>query len=390
MIITPPTDLRRYLVRHLDQIESLLKRVAELQAEVERIDNSDSQRMLASWLRYIGDDLPLQYVGDARYFAFHRVERLQLDWLRDTLQSPLRHGREFLRFIPAAATVDLPLSTEETCFFKALANVGEGAAKWGYQPGDPANKEDTDYTGAMALAAALEEAGKLLSEAEAVSGDLRARIGALLSVSSLDPHKWRPEHGDVETLWHASLYADQLGNMGFQPTKPMDRKGLGNFGNQPTISLTAELEIAQGAADCFLDVWDIAHGIVTPADVLKRIREEKLEINFNSHFGAVDVETLATPLDAMKLYRLYMAFTTSRSNPVFVNPEELLAAVSHVSRDSIGVVACETRLDDTAEFILGEAEFRVTTDHIADVKRIDHVPAASLATRLPEPSLSPT
>ncbi len=368
MIITPPTNLRRYLETRRDQLTAIIDKSEDARAKVALYSTDDNQRLLQKWLRYIDDDAS-HWAHSSSHFSEYRFEKMELRWLRDNIDSALTHGPTLLHYIPTAAEAGRPLDDSEKAFFATLHRASEGAMEYGFEPGTPETEDDPDYQGAMALAGSLTSLHALMDEALSIKADAAARIGTLVHLRNrLDPHKWRPAHEPVETLWHASLYAGEIDRTGFLREKPKTRKGMGNFGSQATISLTAERDIAVSIADCLTDAWDIAHGLLTPADILTRIGEEKLEINFQSHFGNVDLNALTTPLDAMKLFRLYLAFTTTRENPVFVNPEELLEALSSTNRDDIGIVACETRIDDAAEFLVGEAEFRVSVDHIVETR----------------------
>lgn len=372
-MFAPPTNLRRFLERHLGIIDHLLKDIEAVREDIRTLGNDDNQRMLAHWLRYADEDADYHLVHSADHFANYRLNRFELNWLRDSLHSPIVHGTSFLRFIPQAAKSGHPLSASETGFFRLLERADEGARSYGFDPEDPATKSDPDFQGAKALCSALQRLFAIYETIHDLQTEIAGHIDATLEVhNSLDPHKWRPEHKPVETLWHATIFADEIAQEGFLSRKPKDRKGLGNFGNQETISLTVERETAESIVDCFLDVWDIGNGLVHPADILQLIREEQLDIDLRPHSGLIDETTLRSPLDAMKLYRLYLAYTTTRINPVFVNPDELLDAVSKIPRESIGLVACETRLDEKAEFVLGEAEFRVTVDHVISVRRLAH------------------
>jgi hypothetical protein len=364
MIITPPTNLRRYLETRRAQISTIIDKAASVREQVLTLSTSENQRLLTSWLRYADDDAA-HWVHSSDHFAGYRFDRMELVWLERSLDAALLHGPTFLHYIPQAAESGNPLDASETTFFSILEQAESGAVQYGFEPGTPETDADPDYLGAMALADALISLHKLISEAFTAKADIAARIRVLVDLRNmLDPQKWRPEHQPVETLWHASIYAGEIGQTGFLREKPEYRKGMGNFGSQATISLTAERDIAVSIADCLVDAWDIAHGHITPQDVLTRISDEQLDVSLQSHFGRIDPETLTSPLDAMKLFRIYLAHTTSRENPVFVNPDELLDALKGTNRENIGIVECQTRLDDQAEFLVGEAEFRVSVDHV--------------------------
>jgi hypothetical protein len=364
MIITPPTNLRRYIETRRAQISKIAEQSVSVREQVLTLSTSENQRLLASWLRYTDDDAA-HWAHSSDHFAGYRFDRLDLAWLSSSLDAALQHGSTFLHYIPTAAESGRPLDPSEAAFFAILEHTRNCAVQYGFVPGTPDTGTDPDYVGALALADALSSLHNLMNEAFAVKADIKTRIEAVVDLRNmLDPHKWRPAHQSVETLWHASIYAGEIGRSGFLREKPAHRKGMGNFGSQATISLTAEREIATSIADCLTDAWDIAHGLVTPQAILALIRSENLDISLQSHFGHIDPETLTSSLDAMKLFHIYLAHTQSRDNPSFVNPDELLEALTSANREDIGIVECQTRIDEQAEFLVGEAEFRVSVDHV--------------------------
>lgn len=370
MLITPPTNLSRYLTVSRDRLKELATKLTDVSARVTELGTDDNQRLLSSWIRYVDGESEYDLVHSCDHFADYRVRRMEIDWLLGTIDSALTYGTSFLHYIPKAADSGTPLTPGEAQLFELMGNAKDGARIYGFDPDHADDFSDPDCQGALDLAKAMLEFGQVYQEVFALKRDLIGRVGAAVEIRAvLDPHKWRPQHESVETLWHATLYADDIAQNGFRPSKPDARKGMGNFGTQSTISLTAEREIAEAIVDCLTDAWDIAHGFVTPADILARIDEEKLDINFRSHFGITGLDELKSPEDGIKLLRLYLAFTKARDNPVFVNPDELLQTLTATSRDAIGIVACTTRIDDAAEFIAGEAEFRVTPDHVVSVAR---------------------
>jgi hypothetical protein len=368
MLITPPTDLGSYLREKLAEIERLAA-IAEACRPVVEANAGRGGRMLRHWLSGVDRESDYDHYADnAEWFARTAINRLELEHVAYSIRSALQYGREFLGYVVSACERERPLDEVETRFLRSLPNAPEGARLYGYEDGDAANLEDEEYVAASALAANLSALSEVHLSAPALLDEIGARVGATIRVvNMLDGHKWRPEYGEVETVWHASLYAARIGAEGFSATRPAERKGLGSYGALPTISTTCERRIAEDAARCFSDAWDIAHGVTSPGDILGWIAEEGLKIDLRPHFGDVCPETLSTPLDGIKLYRLYLYFTKTRGNPVVANPEELLEAALSVERHEIGVVACEVALDDACEFLVGEAEFRVTPRHVRAV-----------------------
>lgn len=328
-------------------------------------------------LRYITrqldpDNGSESYALETKWFATYSIRHLQIEDLKFATESAAKKPGDFARYVHSFAQNVRHLRDEEQFFLSLMARFDEGAAQYGFVTGDPANEEDPEFVAARNLAKALSDLAKLHEEARLVLPEITTRIGHWIDLSnSLSPHKWKPPFEPVETLWHATLYATDICKYGFSSERPIDRKGLGAFGTLNTISMTAEVDLALDAANMFHTAWHIAHGNITARDILDAMREEGIDTtyDFRSHFGSQDIETLSDPADAMKMLRLYLYASERQSNPVFVNPDELLDALLSIDIDQIGLVACDVGLYDTTEYLHGEAEFRVTPSQVISVKR---------------------
>jgi hypothetical protein len=184
------------------------------------------------------------------------------------------------------------------------------------------------------------------------------------------PEKYRPDHEDVEVLYHASMYASQIVTDGFAAEKPEERRGLGNFGDQSLISFTHKLKIAHDIMRGLRDIWMIVHGQITRNTILGWISAEGLDLGKIS--GLYMTRTL--PVDAVEqvinLYRGYIGYTKLRTDPCFVSPAYLIELMQQAEFTDIGIVSCPVAVKD-AEYLHGEAEFRVPASAVVGpVKRI--------------------
>lgn len=373
MIIVPPTNLGKFLRELQKTTGEIAEQIATARDLIEQ--NQGGERLLQQLTRYMegGTDLS-GYAFDTRWFVNIAVRRLQLGEIEQSIKDTFEFGVNFVTYVQNWTGYAEDINVEEQKFLSVMNTFDAAAEQYGFTPDDPANEQDDEYVAARHLASALSLLGDAFTTARNNFPKAHKTLASWSSLrNSLDPHKWRPKHREVETLWHASLFAQSLGEIGFSSERPTERKGLGAFGTLNTISVTAEKDVALEAAQTFLTVWDIAHRVVTASDILQTMSAEGLSdhYDFRPHFGDKEVSTLTEPLDVLNLFRLYLYATKEHSNPVFVNLEDLITAAAMVKREDIGVVECVTRLSDDVEFFHGEAEFRVLPDHIASVKRCD-------------------
>lgn len=371
MVTTPPSNIRRYLSelhgKVVDWEACATKALTALEANVKHGEDL---------LRHITRQLDMErgsetFALETKWFAISSIRHLQLDDLEYATKSAMQKPSEFIRYVHSFLQNVRFLRDDESFFLSLMRRFEEGAETYGFKIGAPDTEADPEFVAARNLATALADLSKLHEEAQKLLPEAIIKLGLWIDLSnSLSPHKWRPPYQATETLWHASLYAKAITETGFQTQRPDDRKGLGAFGTLNTISMTAEADLAADAANMFHTAWHVAHGQISAQDILTTMQEEGVdkEYDFRTHFGSKDVSALEGPEDAMKLLRLYLYTSERQSNPVFVNPDELLIALQAVELDQIGVVACDVHLDEATEFFHGEAEFRVTAQQVSAVR----------------------
>jgi hypothetical protein len=314
------------------------------------------------------------YALETKWFATYSIRHLQIEDLKFATGSAAKKPADFARYVHSFAQNVKYLRDDEQLFLSLMRRFDEGAAEYGFVIGDHANEADPEFVAARNLATALSTLADLHDEARAALPEVTTRIGHWIDLSnSLSPHKWKPPYEPVETLWHATLYATDICKDGFTKERPHERKGLGAFGLLNTISMTAEPDLALDAANMFHTAWHVAHGHITAQDIVEAMREEGVEstFDFRPHFGHQDIASLSEPVDAMKMLRLYLYASDRQSNPVFVNPDELLEALLTIELDQIGLVGCDVALNDTTEYLHGEAEYRVIPDQVLQVRRAE-------------------
>ncbi len=184
-----------------------------------------------------------------------------------------------------------------------------------------------------------------------------------IQIASWSEKQYRPPHNEIETLYHATAFVTEILRDGFAAEKPTDRKGVGNFGSQNTISFTHEIETARTIMRSFKEIWMIVHGQLKARQLWEWIDNEGLTDKVKKAWGGSKIE-LKSINDIVKLYRYWLSFTKLRQNPVLVNIDDLSEMMKSRSIKNIGVIACDVKLESSHSYHVGESEFRVPASSV--------------------------
>ena len=355
-------------------VRNRLKETISLKAEFDRAETlinantRNGEGMLRDWLRYGSENREVADNLDYLISVGRRTDAyFPLDQLAANLRAYLQHGPQFRRYIMTNFDYTPHLPPEALEVISILPSAAAGAQVYGFKPDDPENDRDEDYVEAMGLLQGLTMLAAAIPKAQRLKHNLLTKLAV---VGHRANDQYRPEHEEVETLYHATAYCTEILHDGFQAEKPAGRRGLGNFGDQPTISFTHELEIARNLMRALKEIWMIAHGQLTAQRIVRWIRHENIEDKVRSTFGGdPNLDAMHTPIDAVRLYRYWLAFTKLRVDPWFVSPEELLEIMKTRDLKDIGVLACRVKLDAQDSYHAGEAEFRVAASKVQSVSR---------------------
>lgn len=390
-IATRPLELGRYITIKLRQINALKAELATACALVKQYED-DGERVLTQFLRYGSDHADaadslheLTWLGHDSWSDKARLEDyLPLTDLSETLKAMLDHGTTFLRYIISALDRAQPIKDGVRAVIPLLAQAEAGARAYGYtgneQPG-----EDADYDAAMGLLKAVRMLADVIAKGVPLLQSMRERLGETAKLMS-HGDRYRPEHGEIETLYHATAYAPDILRNGFAAERPMDRQGAGNS-FQTTISFTHDLKIAHDLMRALKDLWLIAHGQLTAKHILSWCKAEGIDTDqkFRSSVGATEriedptwgtryraipLTEIRSPEDIAKLYNVYLWHSKVRTNPVITGITDVVKAMETRKLTDIGILACKVRLTAQDEYMLGEAEFRLPPDRVLDVKRV--------------------
>ena len=323
-----------------------------------------------------------QYAGQE--FSFWRLSHLDLDRefsiarLKQALESYLQFSsarHDFHRYV-ISALEDAQSDQERNEEYKTEWQTGlamlpyaeVGFEKEGYGPGTD-YENDPDYIAAKKLVVAYRLKAEVFARIVPLEADLRVKMGAIQRVRNHygGADKYRPEHGEVETLYHATAFVPEILRDGFLAEKPANRKGVGNFGDQALISFTHDLEISRNIMRAFKELWMIAHRQLTMPQLLAWGREEGIDLK--KMWGSDVSKPMpmgrdANPHDVARVYRYWLALSKLRDNPMLVSPWDIVDTMKTRTIKDIGVLACQVRLEQTDAYQWAEAEFRLAADRV--------------------------
>jgi hypothetical protein len=315
---------------------------------------------------------------------------LPLEDLRDNIQSYLRHGPDFFRYVHDSFKYADALDERARAVLAILPVAEKGAVEYGF---DDHSEKDDDYHAAMGLLKGLRRLATVIERGEAIWQGLKGKLDVIASIrgAHYSGKGYRPEHDEAETLYHATIHATELASEGFKAEKPEGRTGVGTFGDQSLISMTHDYKVAQDIVRSLKEFWMIAHGEVTLKTIMGWMDAEGIDYRDPSFASKVGIGTdelhtignhtynrhrtkaiheLTGPKEIATLYVTYLYHTKLRSNPVFANVDKLMQQIQEVDVNDIGIVSCEVRLDQDDEYLQAEREFRVAADKVLSVKRI--------------------
>jgi hypothetical protein len=367
-IPTKPYNVGLYFRNTINRLSSIVRRMETAQELMRKYENGD--RMAIQLLRYGSGD----YDSTPDIYSVHvSISKLrEINNLVDAMKSYVEHGPRFLRYVQSSLQ-HIEIEHRFDAFFKTLSTFDKGAEQYGYDLSDPVSLDD-EYHEARQLVEGVRLYADALSELNTILTNMNEKVGVLMDryVSSLNQQPYRPAHGEVETLYHASAFVPEILKNGFESEKPVDRQGLGNLGVvKDTISFTHDLEIARNIMRTLKEVCMIAHGQLTSKTILGWIRKEKLDADNLIRGAGIDASKLKnTPEEAVILYRYWIGLTGLRVDPMMVHPQDALNVLMTRKVSDIGVLACDVELSGKDEYLSGEAEFRVPPSRVRTIKQI--------------------
>ncbi len=371
-VVSKPRNMSLYLRNRIRLIDALLASSAEAKAVI------DANIMLGGKeLDYFlskASDREVSWAPEGRDIDLDH--RLKLSDLRDTLSSMLTYRpSQFVRY--AISTIEHAESMggihEATRRALSLMPALDPLMRdYGYTPGHPDTENVEEYQAMRRMIAAYAVIDRCVKQYDALVAEMLPRLRDYQTRdNTYYAEKYRPPHGEIETLYHASAFVTEILRDGFAAEKPEERKGVGNFGSQPEISFTHDYTIAHDIWRAMRIIWMIVHGEVTWNQIVGWIRHENIDLSKASQIRQLLDDPRRDTERTVRLYTTYLFFTKLARNPVFGNVGDIITVMRDRELSDIGIVSCPVRLDGTESYLHGEAEFRVMPDHVVGpIKRV--------------------
>lgn len=391
-IVNRPYRLGTYVANRSKEVGALLAQVRQ-SSEIIKENDQDGDSMLRTFLRYGSDYNDAANDISSLTYALRNSGPRELERVSENLESVLRygndpgHGSNFWGYLMSALKNYKPLEENDLAVIQLLPVAKAGAEMYGYDPEKPETL-DEEYESAMRLHAGVVAGAQARTRADAVVKDMAAKLGEIMNIKGSYTDKYRPEHGEIETLYHTSAFCTEIIKNGFSAEKPEGRRGLGNYGDQPEISFTSSLDIAHTLSRCLKEVWMIAHGQLTAKQIASWIAKEGLDpakiessLGISHPTGEMDyfgkprtrlkrLSEITDAGDTAKLYRVYLAYSEMRTDPLFTYIDATAEMMKTRKLSDIGVLQCEVRLSKDDQYLIGESEFRVTADKVMSMRRL--------------------
>lgn len=376
-IATRPRNLDLYLTNRLKTLSTIRTRLAQAKDLIAQ--NRDAGSSTFNYcLRYGAPDDQKDMARETGY----RLEYLdlenyyELEALQRNLESYQQYradaNYDFLKYVFSTLDHIRPPTPEDRTALSLLPYAETGFAEYGYAEDD----DDPEYQAAKHLLTAYRTIAICLTQIETLQQDIKTKLGAIrdLKANAYNIERYKPVHGDTETLYHATAYVTEIVRDGFQAEPPDGRRGLGNYGHQNDISFTHDLEIARNIMRTLKDMWMIAHGQLTGNTILKWAQAEGIADGVRKSWQSLTGGALpmrdAKPEDVAYLYRYWMSHSKLRDDPMMTYPDAVIAMLKDRTLRDIGVLACGVRLDAEDRYLYAESEFRLPPDRVLSIKQI--------------------
>lgn len=376
-----PRNLKVYLTLRIKELDQMLADLARAKELITQGDKEGGESMLHRAIRY------KDYDSESWVLTTFNLDReFQIERLKGALETYLQFGNKqynFLGYVISALDDAKKYERPELLdryrkAFELLPYAEAGLEQYGYEPGHPDTDSDPEYNAAHQVLTGYRLKHKVFQRIVPLEDDMRTKFGVIQRMRyhdsmMLSSDKYHPEHGEVETLYHATAFVKEILRDGFSAEKPKERVGVGNFGHQEVISFSHDLEISRNIMRAFKELWMIAHHQLTGPQILSWARAEGIEDGIKQSWGGIEgnrplpVGRNANPHEVAKLYRYWLSHSKLRDDPMLIYPWEIVDMLKNRQLSDIGVLACQVRLEQTDEYRFAEAEFRLPADRVLSV-----------------------
>lgn len=181
----------------------------------------------------------------------------------------------------------------------------------------------------------------------------------------------RPPSGNVETLYHTTINANEISHRGFTRGKSFGTAGMG--GAKEGISFTSDLYVALAILRGLREAILISQGKVRLPHVLDWVRRDHLERQVLGEFiQSQGRPPKDTPWEVFQLYTRWMNSQTKRYNPLFYGiRQDTLNLWKSKSLKQVGVIVAKVNMSDPRiKFIPGMHEYRVPAESVMEIIKV--------------------
>jgi hypothetical protein len=175
-----------------------------------------------------------------------------------------------------------------------------------------------------------------------------------------------PDTEDVEELYHASAYATELAKEGFSVGGRGERRGADAFGGiEQTVSFTHDLNIARDISRALKEITMIANGQLKANQILRWFQSEGIDMERVRSLVEGDLTNV------VKLYKVYLALSGLREDPLFVNLESNISSFKGRDPRDVGVIKSKVNMrHPNMNYLSSMAEYQVPPEAILSVERV--------------------
>jgi hypothetical protein len=145
-----------------------------------------------------------------------------------------------------------------------------------------------------------------------------------------------------------------------------ERRGADAFGGiEQTISFTHDLNIARDISRALKEIIMIANGQLKAHQILRWFESEGIDIERVRGLAQGDLT------NSIRLYKVYLALSGLRDDPLFINLEENLPSFKGRNPRDVGVIKAKVNMrHPDIEYLSSMAEFQVPPKAILSVERV--------------------
>ena len=256
IIQSPIREFDKYLKLRLNDALYLKEYGEKVKAEWDNLENSYTDDMKDIWYS-IDNYSPIggEKVRALEYFLRNFSRILDVDGFINSIEYMQKYDAKkgmgwILDKFKYMDRIHYITDVQEI-FDNNFDDIEPSIMEWGFESGNHAVKKFMEML--SHAKSMMPKINKILEMKEKLETQLS--IMDKMSAAQWGDGKYVPDHDDVETLYHATAYVNEIARNGFSAEPPQERSGVGNYGNQHNISFTHDLYVAKEISRCLKEVF---------------------------------------------------------------------------------------------------------------------------------------